>query len=68
MKKNITSLQIKIKRLRLEKGISQTKVASKLGISQNAYSKIELGYSGIKIDKLYKIADVLDTTVKELLD
>jgi transcriptional regulator with XRE-family HTH domain len=56
-----------IKRLRKEKGYSQEDVASKLGLSQNAYSKIELGYSGISIKKLFQFAELLDTTPQYLL-
>lgn len=56
-----------IKRLRKEKGYTQTDVAEKLGLSQNAYSKIELGYSGISIKKLFQFAELLETTPQYLL-
>jgi transcriptional regulator with XRE-family HTH domain len=56
-----------IKRLRKEKGYTQTDVAEKLGISQNAYSKIELGYSGISIKKLFQFAELFETTPQYLL-
>lgn len=56
-----------IKRLRKEKGYSQEYVAEKLGLSQNAYSKIELGYSGISIKKLFQFAELLETTPQYLL-
>ncbi|HEY4327154.1 MAG TPA: helix-turn-helix transcriptional regulator [Mucilaginibacter sp.] len=57
-----------IRNIRESKGYSQFYLATKLGISQNAYSKIELGYSSITVDRLLKIADILDTDIIDLLN
>ncbi|HEY2583898.1 MAG TPA: helix-turn-helix transcriptional regulator [Mucilaginibacter sp.] len=57
-----------IRNIRESKGYSQFYLATKLGISQNAYSKIELGYSSITLDRLLKIADILDTDIIDLLN
>lgn len=46
---------------------TQAYVASKLGISQNAYSKIEAGLTNFNIERLYAIAEVLQVDIKELL-
>lgn len=40
---NVEDLNVKIKRLRKEKGLSQSELASKIGISQTAYASIESG-------------------------
>ena len=59
-----------IKRMRdrrMEKNYTQAYVASKLGISQNAYSKIESGLTNFSIERLYDIADILEVDIKELL-
>ena len=40
----------------------------KLNISQNAYSKIELGYTRVTMRRLFVIAEVLEIDVVELLN
>lgn len=47
--------------------LSQEYMAAKMGIGQNAYSKLELGKTKITLDRLFAIADVLGVTVIELL-
>ncbi len=57
----------KVRQMRADKGYSQTFVALKLGISQNAYSKIESGKSTITVGKLVFIADILEVDLQELV-
>ena len=57
----------KIRLLRESKNYTQEYLAMKLNISQNAYSKIELGYSKLSVDRLYQIAEVMEVDVNELL-
>jgi transcriptional regulator with XRE-family HTH domain len=42
-------------------------IRKKLDISQNAYSKIELGYTKITLERLYQIAQILDVDLIELI-
>jgi transcriptional regulator with XRE-family HTH domain len=42
-------------------------MAFKLGISQNAYSKLELGYSKLSVDVLYHLAEILNTDIRTLM-
>ncbi|MCJ0741350.1 MULTISPECIES: helix-turn-helix domain-containing protein [Pedobacter] len=56
-----------IRKIREKKNYTQDYIAAKLGISQNAYSKIELGYSKISLDRLFHLAHLLDTEVVDLL-
>lgn len=42
-------------------------MAFDLGISQVAYSKIEKNETKLNVDRLYKIAEILDTKVSNLL-
>ncbi|QNL50731.1 helix-turn-helix transcriptional regulator [Olivibacter sp. SDN3] len=56
-----------IKKLREYRNYTQLYMAEKLGISQNAYSKMELGYSKISLDKLFSIAAALEIPHTELL-
>ncbi|MVN91109.1 helix-turn-helix domain-containing protein [Mucilaginibacter aquatilis] len=56
-----------IRRTREIRNYTQDYLAAKLSISQNAYSKIELGYSNITLNRLLCIADILEADVAELL-
>lgn len=56
-----------IRRTRESKNYTQDYLAAKLGISQNAYSKIELTYSKITLDRLFHIALILEIDAAELL-
>ncbi len=56
-----------IRKLRLERSLTQEYVALELGISQNAYCKIENGQVPLTVDRLEKIALILDTPPAVLL-
>ncbi len=56
-----------IRKVREYRNYTQDYLAAKLEISQNAYSKIELGYSKITLDRLFHIALILEVAVMELL-
>ncbi len=60
-----TILNIRVRRSGLK--FSQEYMAYKMNISQNAYSKIEIGKSQLTVARLYKIAEILLTTPVELL-
>ncbi len=47
---------------------TQEYLAAKLNISQNAYSKIELGYTKITLERLFQIADILEFDVVEFIN
>lgn len=57
-----------IRKIREHRNYTQEYLAAKLKISQNAYSKIELGYTKITIDRLFHIADILEVDVISILD
>lgn len=57
----------KIKKLRELKNFTQSHIASELGITQSAYSKMELGESEVSYSKLAKIADVLGLSPEEIM-
>ena len=48
-------------------GYTQEYMGFKMGISQNAYSKIELGYTNITVNHLFHIAEILDCKVEDLI-
>lgn len=57
-----------IRKVRDVRNYTQDYLAAKLGISQNAYSKIELGYSKITLERLFSISAILEIEVMQLLD
>lgn len=49
-----------IRGVREFRNFTQDYLAAKIGISQNAYSKIELGYSNINLERFFRISQILD--------
>lgn len=56
-----------IRKLREYRNYTQDYLAAKLSISQNAYSKIELGYSKITLERLFIISAVLEVEPADLI-
>lgn len=59
-------MQIYLYQLRKEKGITQKKMAQKLGISETAYRQKEKGQSAFKSDEMFIIADILEKDIGEI--
>ncbi|MDB5007234.1 MAG: helix-turn-helix protein [Mucilaginibacter sp.] len=57
-----------IRKIRECKSYTQDYLAAKLKISQNAYSKIELGYSSITLIRLISIAEILEVGLVDLIN
>jgi transcriptional regulator with XRE-family HTH domain len=57
----------KIRKIRSLKGFSQDYVAAKLSMSQNNYSKIELGEVKVNTEVLEKIAEIFDLRPEDVL-
>ncbi|MBL4604210.1 MAG: helix-turn-helix transcriptional regulator [Flavobacteriaceae bacterium] len=58
----------RIKKVRLEKGYSQSYMADMMNISQNSYHKIEKGYSRLHLQKFIDIARILEIELTELIN
>lgn len=52
----------KIKEIRLKNNYKQEYVASELGITQKAYSKLENGQTCITVDKIFILAKIYNTS------
>ena len=52
-------ISVKIRQAREKSNYTQEYVANLLNISQNAYSKIELGVTRLSVERLLQIAEVL---------
>jgi transcriptional regulator with XRE-family HTH domain len=57
----------KIKKLRELRNYTQAHMADELGLTQGAYSKIELGESEISLSRLEKIAAILNLKPEEII-
>ncbi|QXV64670.1 helix-turn-helix transcriptional regulator [Mucilaginibacter sp. 21P] len=66
--KKIEDIVFNIRLIREKRNYTQEYMAAKMQCSQNAYSKLELGYSKLTVEKLLQVAEVLDVTVAELVN
>lgn len=64
----IKAIAANIRNTRERLAYTQEYLAAKLSISQNAYSKIELGYTKITVERLFQIAVILDVDIHDLID
>ena len=60
-------LHQKIKTLRLSKNFTQNYMADELGIDTTNYSRLEKGECKITVNRLAKIAQILETDLNQLL-
>ena len=58
---------LNLKIMRIRRGMTQVELARKVGISQNALSFYEVGNRSPRMDVLYKLAEVLDCDVKDIV-
>lgn len=58
----------KIRKIRFLKGLSQEYLASKLGISQNSLSKIELGETKVSEERLNQLSKILELSPEEIIN
>lgn len=54
--------------LRKRAGISQSELADKLGVKQNAVSNWETGQAKPKLDTIKKLAEILQVSVEEIVE
>ncbi len=57
----------RIREIREDKGLTQTEIAKKIGITQRNYSYFETGKTMLTEDILIKLADVYETSIDYLL-
>ncbi|WP_374303811.1 helix-turn-helix transcriptional regulator [Ferrovibrio sp.] len=58
----------RLKALRIERGISQSELAEKIGKADDTVSKIETGTTSTRISTAFEIADALGTSFLDLFD
>ncbi|MBQ8459393.1 helix-turn-helix transcriptional regulator [bacterium] len=59
-------LGLKIKRMRINRGLTQEQLAEKVNVSQRTMSGIEIGENFVTAETLDKIITALNTTSEEL--
>ena len=62
-RKPMTNLKI----MRIKREMSQTRLAKKVGISQSSLSCYEDGVISPRVDVLFKLAEVLDCDIKDIV-
>ncbi|WP_353959395.1 helix-turn-helix domain-containing protein [Mucilaginibacter aquaedulcis] len=67
MESGLQKIACNIRECRREKGKTQSQVAEMLNVSQNSYSKLELGKTKLTVIRLLAIAEFLNINVSELL-
>ena len=67
-KKKPTETGIKIKSARLERGLTQMKLAEKIGISYQQLQKYENGSSDLSLNRLRQFAKVLNLPISYFID
>ncbi|MEO7216504.1 helix-turn-helix transcriptional regulator [Mucilaginibacter sp.] len=60
-------LAMAIRSRRLQLNYTQEYIAYKLNMSQNAYSKLELGYTAVTIGRFVEICSALEVDVYDML-
>lgn len=58
--------ELKIKDIRIQKNITQTQLAKRVGFSRNYLSELEHGKYDIKLSLLIEIAEVLEVNLEDL--
>ena len=62
----MTTINDNIKKIRVEKKLTQDAVAKKLGVSRVWYNRLEQNEIDIKVDLLPKLAKIFDVPVQDL--
>ena len=65
MTADFETVAARLKQIRLKKNFSQEYVASKIGLSQKAYSKIENNETRLNVETLLLLSEVLETPIAE---
>lgn len=66
--RNITIVEEKARRIRIDKELTQKEFGTILGISKSYVSDIENGYTGLSIDQINKICNYADVTFDYMFD
>lgn len=57
----------KLKELRKKRGLSQVAISEALGLNPSSYGKIENGETLLDVDRAYKIAEILNVSISDII-
>ena len=64
-KKDLLAFGLRVKELRKEKGLTQSELAEKIGLSNDLIGMIERGERNTSVDKIFKLAKAFNMTLAE---
>jgi len=64
----MNDIYIKIKSIRLKKGLKQDEIAAKLKMTQSNYARLERGLTQITFERLEELAGVFEMSVESILN
>ena len=64
-KKDLLAFGLRVKELIKEKGLTQSELAEKIGLSNNFIGMIERGERNTSVDKIFKLAKAFIMTLAE---
>ena len=67
-KRKVDNVIRKIASVRMKKGYSYENMAHELSITPAAYRKVETGETKLTVERLFKISELLDTSLPDLLE
>ncbi len=59
---------LNLKKLRIEKGLSQKELAEKMGVSDNVITNYETKKKTPNLKRIVQMADILDCSLDQLID
>lgn len=64
----MNAVALRIKKIRSNMGLTQEQMAEKINLSVKAWQKIENGITRLDLDRLNQIAEILDTSLVDLIN
>jgi transcriptional regulator with XRE-family HTH domain len=58
----------KVKKLRIQSGLTQQEMADKLNMHLKTWQKVENGFTKLDIDRLKEIAEIFEVSIDELIN
>jgi transcriptional regulator with XRE-family HTH domain len=66
--KHFETISDRLKKIRLEKNVSQDFLAKKLGFTQKAYSKIENNETKLNVEVLQRVSEILEVPIESFFN
>ena len=67
-KKELKAFGRRVKELRIERDLTQTELAEKVGLSNNFIGMVERGERNTSVDKIFKLAKAFDIKLAQFFE